>query len=83
MRRGSRRQVLEFDRRPRPVTTRRSMTFSSSRTLPGHEYSVSAFIASGDTPLMPEPFCGGELARKWSTSTGMSSRRSRSGGTTM
>ncbi len=25
------------------------MTFSSSRTLPGHEYSVSAFIAAGET----------------------------------
>ncbi len=33
----------------RPVTTHRSITFSSSRTLPGHAYSVSIFIASGDT----------------------------------
>ena len=47
----------------RPVTTDRSMTFSSSRTLPGHEYSDSSLMASGDScfatwwPLpLPFPF---------------------------
>ena len=33
----------------RPVTTQRSITFSSSRTLPGQAYSVSIFSASGDS----------------------------------
>ena len=30
-------QIVDLDHFVRPVTTRRSMTFSSWRTLPGHE----------------------------------------------
>ena len=65
-----------------PVTTHRSITFSSSRTLPGHAYSVSIFIASGDTAFDDVAVVLGETLRGNSaTSSGMSSRRSRSGGT--
>jgi hypothetical protein len=38
------------------MTTARSTTFSSSRTLPGHVYSVSLVTASGARPRMSLPF---------------------------
>ena len=65
----------------RPVTTSRSMTFSSSRTLPGQEYSHSRRIVSGASPLTGVPLLRVNAWKKCSMSSGMSSRRSRSAGT--
>ncbi len=64
-----------------PVTTSRSMTFSSSRTLPGQAYSISADTASGDSVFAGYIPLRVKCWRKCSASIGMSSLRSRSGGT--
>jgi hypothetical protein len=77
------RQVLELDARPCTVTTRRSMTFSSSRTLPGHEILEKRLSSRPATPGRRGAVGGGELAEEVLASSGMSPRRSRSGGTTM
>ena len=65
---------------PRQITIARSMAFSSSRTLPGQACRINTSSALADT--LRHRAAGGHanLLRKWLTSTGMSSRRSRSGG---
>src|SRR2546427_501552 len=65
---------------PSVSTTRRRIAFSSSRTLPAHEYSVSRAIVSGGSCFC-RPYCALNLARNHDTSAGISSRRSRNGGT--
>src|SRR2546423_885893 len=67
-------------RGPGVSTTARSMTFSSSRTLPGQSYSVSRSSASGISSRSRFRFSSPYFSRKWWTSSGMSSFRSRSGG---
>ena len=66
---------------PVATMTARSMTFSSSRTLPGHGYRIRAPRLSGAMSrtafLMRRPAC----STKCRASSGMSSGRSRSGGT--
>ena len=61
-------------------TTARSMTFSSSRTLPGQLYSISRSSASGFSSISGLPFSSLYFSRKCCISGGMSSLRSRSGG---
>ena len=63
--------------------TARSMTCSNSRILPGQEYRHSAPIPSGDTISNFFFIRWENFDRKYWTSNGMSSRRSRSGGTVM
>ncbi len=60
--------------------TARSTRFSSSRTLPGKLCAVSAAIASASTPVIACACSAENFFTKWSTSSGTSSRRSRSGG---
>ena len=60
--------------------TARSMTFSSSRMLPGHEWASSSASASGATRSPRLPILWPYFSRKFSTSRGMSPCRSRSGG---
>ncbi len=66
---------------PVATMTARSMTFSSSRTLPGHGYRIRAPRLSGEMSrtafLMRRPAC----STKCRASSGMSSGRSRSAGT--
>jgi hypothetical protein len=64
----------------RTQTTIRLMAFSSSRMLPGQEWSVKVRIIAGET-AMARPYAALNRRREWSASTGISSRRSRSGGT--
>src|ERR1039457_5837883 len=71
-------------------TTARSTAFSSSRTLPGQLCSIRICITSG-WKLRTELPCGARyysfsrqyLVKKWLTSAGMASLRSRHGGHTM
>ena len=65
---------------PEQSTTARSITFSSSRTLPAQSYSISRSSASGITSRPTLRFSSPYLSRKWWTRSGMSSLRSRSGG---
>ena len=65
---------------PVESTTARSMTFSSSRTLPGQSYSISRSSASGVSSRSVLRFSSPYFSRKCCTSSGMSSLRSRSGG---
>ena len=71
-------------RSPSAKTSRRSITLRSSRTLPGQAWSIRRCRASGSTRGAGVP---GWRRTAWrnrcSTSSGMSSRRSRSGGTTI
>mgnify|MGYP003339442181 CR=1 FL=1 len=60
--------------------TDRSITFSSSRTLPGQRWRRSASVASGVNPSTARPPRATAAARKWSARSGMSAVRSRSGG---
>ena len=67
-----------------PVVTimARSTTLRSSRMLPGHEYACSAAMFSGDgLDAFAERIR--DASTKRHTRTGMSSMRSRSGGTWM
>ena len=63
-----------------PSTTMRRTRFCSSRTLPGHAYSMKSCMVSGDTSAYGLPYSSEYRRRKYSVSIGMSSRRSRSGG---
>ena len=66
---------------PAHSTTARSIVFSSSRTLPGQSWPCRAASAAVvDAVRRACPCAGACLRRKCSTSAGMSSRRSRSGG---
>ena len=62
---------------PPHSTAARSMTWSSSRTLPGQPYASRRAIASSETARagVPRSACA--------TSSGMSLRRARSGGTSI
>ena len=60
-----------------------STAFFSSRTLPGQGSSVSQRMACGAMPLIFPSLRRLKSAMNASTSAGMSSRRSRSGGTTI
>jgi len=62
------------------MITARSMTLSSSRTLPGQWYSSRAFMVSFDTVSIFLPIFLLNLATKCLTSSGMSSLRCLSGG---
>ena len=64
----------------RSSATARSMAFSSSRMLPGQAYACRQAIAAPDTPVIGFPICAANRAAKCSASSGMSSGRSRSGG---
>ena len=71
------RQVRDVDlSRPALSATARSTAFSSWRTLPGHGYAISCRIAPCETSVA----LAANFSRKCFTSSGMSSRRSRSGG---
>src|SRR5258705_405503 len=66
---------------PLANTTARSMTFCNSRMFPGQAYLVRLSIDFCDTPRISLPrFLPNRLRKKF-TKSGMSSRRSRSGGT--
>ena len=60
--------------------TARSITCSSSLTLPGQTARCKARIASGAMAVTGTTFCPPYRARNNSASSGMSSGRSRSGG---
>src|SRR6266403_297618 len=63
-----------------PSTAIRFRVFSSSRTFPGHEYSVNArSVVAGRSGVEPYSFLNRVI--RWPTSAGISSQRSRSGGT--
>ena len=61
-------------------TTSRSTVFSSSRMLPGQWYFKSAFIAFGEKSSIAFPSLLQHLFKKYFTSSGISSLRSRRGG---
>ncbi len=61
----------------------RSITFRSSRTLPGHGKPFSISIAAAETPLTSRFISWLNRATKWAVSAGTSSACSRSGGTTI
>ena len=61
--------------------TARSIVFWSSRTLPGQRYERSACIACGEKPRMRMPLRRALRRRNDSAKIGISSPRSRSGGT--
>ena len=65
---------------PTHSTAARSITFSSSRTLPGQSYSISRSSASGVSSRFGLRFSSPYFSRKCCTSSGMSSLRSRSAG---
>ena len=58
-----------------------SITFRNSRTLPGHEWCCSASIVFRGTCVIFLPMREENSSTKAQTSGGMSSGRSRSGGT--
>ena len=60
------------------ITIARCATFSSSRTLPGQSWPTRRSSASGATPRSPSSVA--YFARRCSTSSGTSRRRSRRGG---
>ena len=62
------------------VWAMRSQVFSSSRTLPGHAYAVNACTTAGEMAGIGSPRARKNRPTKASSRTGMSSRRSRSGG---
>ncbi len=62
------------------IATARSSAFSSSRTLPGQSYSSSACKALSSRRFGSAPRRLANCVRKFSAKSGMSSRRSRSGG---
>ena len=62
------------------MRTARWITFSSSRTLPRQENASRRFRTSGETLFPGSLPCSEKNRRKWFTSNGMSSLRSRSGG---
>ena len=64
-------------------TTSRSMRFRSSRTLPCQGSWIRKSIARGESRLGLTSFSTLDRRRKCSASSGMSSRRARSGGTAM
>src|SRR5690606_38802289 len=64
---------------PSARTIARSIVFSSSRTLPGQGYASSSRIASASTPSMLSRSLRLYWSTKWCTSSGISSRRWRSG----
>ena len=66
---------------PSASTTARNTAFSSWRTLPGQGCALSTPSASADDGADAFPSSAAKRTRKWRTSSGMSSGRSRSGGT--
>ena len=64
----------------RSSATARSIAFSSSRTLPGHECAWSRAIAAPEIPITGFFICSANFTTKCSASSGMSSIRSRSDG---
>ena len=60
--------------------TARSMTFCSSRTLPGHGYRASASRPAAGMVSIRRPVRRAKCWVKWRTNDGMSSGRSRKGG---
>jgi len=77
---GQQRQVSLLQDVPEATTMPRSSTLRSSRTLPGQSCPVSCSIASAETPSTRRPSSVESCSSSDSTSSGMSSRRSRSGG---
>jgi hypothetical protein len=75
--RGSQLSSIEMSS-PSQMIDQRSMTFCSSRTFPGHEYASSTRIVSASTPRGARCRTPAWRRRKRSTSSGMSSLRSRS-----
>ena len=63
--------------------TARSMTFSNSRTLPGHSYWYMAAVAPVENPFTLRLNSRLYFAMKCSTRRGISSRRCRNGGSVM
>ncbi len=59
----------------------RSITFRSSRTLPGQRYVRSRVAAPGSSRFGRRPYSRANSTMKCSASSGMSASRSRSGGT--
>ena len=57
-----------------------SIVFFSSRTLPGHEYAIKTLRTAGVIAVIGLPCEAVNSLRKCSIKSGMSSRRSRSGG---
>ena len=74
------RGVVELEELPRERISARSITFSSSRTLPGQLCPCSASITAGSIVSIRRFSCRCRRSMKHQTSRGMSSRRSRSGG---
>jgi len=69
---------------PPPLSaTIRAMAFSSSLTLPGHSASESAWISSGEKRMSSSPKRSAYRRLNSAARAGMSSRRSRRGGTTI
>ena len=64
-------------------TTARSMVFSSSRTFPGQWYAWSDETTSSSSASINLPVRAACLCTRYSASMGISSARSRSGGTTI
>ena len=66
---------------PGTMITRRSITLRSSRTFPGQAYRCNTLTAPRSKLFTRRPYSRANSAMKWSASSGMSSWRSRSGGT--
>src|SRR5438067_9687758 len=67
---------------PRLHSTARSITWLSSRTLPGHGYDSNNSRAGALISRTVFPYLALRTRRKWSVRSSTSSPRSRSGGTT-
>ena len=63
--------------------TERSIQFCSSRMLPGHECRARASMNSSEMAVTRFRMRAAQSIAKWWTSKGMSSRRSRSGGSSI
>src|ERR1017187_1760725 len=68
---------------PRPTTSARSTAFSNSLTLPGQSCRISTSMASCESCGTGRLVAMQNLFRKCATNSGMSSRRSRNGGSSM
>ena len=66
---------------PGAMISSRSMTLRSSLTLPGQSYACMAAMASSPMLLRGRPADSAARSMKKRASSGMSSRRSRNGGT--
>ena len=77
---GRRSTSMHATRSPGARMIVRSMMFRNCRTLPGQSCACSAAMASSEIDGAAVLRSAANRARKWFTSSGMSSRRSRSGG---